>query len=101
MDYIGRFKGKKSAPKCPMCQSNIDPNHKKSIFRDSYKQSIADLLSPECAKMEADIVRKVMELFPACGLSSLLGEIVGDKAEFDPKTSSTRAANEQLLRRLP
>jgi len=72
LDYIARFKGKKSAPKCPICQSTIDPNHRKSIFRDVYKQSIVDMLSPESAEREVMIVKKSMQLFPEYGLSSLL-----------------------------
>jgi E3 ubiquitin-protein ligase DRIP len=64
LDYIARFKGKKSAPKCPICQFSIDPNHKKSIFRDTYKQDIVDLLVPESKEKDIGIVKKSIQLFP-------------------------------------
>lgn len=100
-DYIARFKGKKSAPKCPICQSNIDSNHKRSIFKDTYKQSIVDMLSPESVEKDVAIVKIAMQLFPEYGLSALLEEISSNGGQPDAKSNQTRAANEQLLRRLP
>jgi hypothetical protein len=102
-DYIARFKGKKSSPKCPNCQTTIDQALKKSIFRDTYKQAIVDILSPESVEADKLIIEKAIQFFPECGLSSLVDELASNGPETRTSDQLSKAANEQFLaaRRLP